>query len=219
MKKINIAIDGPAGAGKSTIAKLLAKELGYTYIDTGAMYRSLAYLVIKNNVDFSDIDRVVDLLKNDFDFEFINEKAILNNEDVTSIIRNKEISSTVSFVVSDKRIREIMVKKQQELATKKGVCMDGRDIGSVVLKDAELKIFLIADKEARAQRRFIENKEKGIETTYEEVLENLEKRDYVDTYLSKALVKTEDAIELDTTHLNIEQTLDKLIDLVSKKVN
>ena len=173
----------------------------------------------KSNYELSKIEKILDLLNNNFNYEYKNRKVILNNEDVTSIIRNKEVSETVSFVVSDKNIRKIMVNKQKELAKKKGVCMDGRDIGSVVLKDAELKVYLIADKEARAKRRYIENKEKGIDTTYEEVLKNLEKRDYVDTYLSKALVKTEDAIEVDTTNLNIEQTLDKLIELVSTKVN
>lgn len=217
MSKINIAIDGPAGAGKSTIAKLLAKELSYTYIDTGAMYRALTYLLIKKDLPLTDENLVLETLRNDYDFSFEGEKIILNGEDITNLIRSNEINANVSTIVAYKKMRELMVKKQRELSNKKGVVMDGRDIGSVVLKDAELKIFLVASLEERARRRFLENKEKGIETTYEEVEENLKKRDYIDTYVSKALVKTKDAIQVDTTNMSIKEVVAKIKDLATTR--
>jgi len=217
MSKINIAIDGPAGAGKSTIAKLLAKELSYTYIDTGAMYRALTYLLIKKDLPLTDENLVLETLRNDYDFSFEGEKIILNGEDITNLIRSNEINANVSTIVAYKKMRELMVKKQRELSNKKGVVMDGRDIGSVVLKDAELKIFLVASLEERARRRFLENKEKGIETTYEEVEENLKKRDYIDTYVSKALVKTKDAIEVDTTNMSIKEVVARIKDLATTR--
>ncbi len=217
MSKINIAIDGPAGAGKSTIAKLLAKELSYTYIDTGAMYRALTYLLIKKDLPLTDENLVLETLRNDYDFSFEGEKIILNGEDITNLIRSNEINANVSTIVAYKKMRELMVKKQRELSNKKGVVMDGRDIGSVVLKDAELKIFLVASLEERARRRFLENKEKGIETTYEEVEENLKKRDYIDTYVSKALVKTKDAIQVDTTNMSIKEVVARIKDLATTR--
>ncbi|HHU59801.1 TPA: (d)CMP kinase [bacterium] len=217
MSKINIAIDGPAGAGKSTIAKLLAKELSYTYIDTGAMYRALTYLLIKKDLPLTDENLVLETLRNDYDFSFEGEKIILNGEDITNLIRSNEINANVSTIVAYKKMRELMVEKQRELSNKKGVVMDGRDIGSVVLKDAELKIFLVASLEERARRRFLENKEKGIETTYEEVEENLKKRDYIDTYVSKALVKTKDAIEVDTTNMSIKEVVARIKDLATTR--
>ncbi len=218
MKKINIAIDGPAGAGKSTIAKLVAKKLNYTYIDTGAMYRALTYLAIKKNINFDNKESVEKLLQNNFSFRFIGDKVMLNGEDVTKALREKEVNENISLIVTNEKIRKIMVDKQKELAIYKGVVMDGRDIGSVVLKDAELKIYLTASKEARAKRRQLENLEKGIKTTYKEVLKNIERRDYVDIYLSKALVKTKDAIEIDTTNLEIEEVVEKILKLVEVKV-
>ncbi len=217
MSKINIAIDGPAGAGKSTIAKLLAKELSYTYIDTGAMYRALTYLLIKKDLPLTDENLVLETLRNDYDFSFEGEKIILNGEDITNLIRSNEINANVSTIVAYKKMRELMVEKQRELSNKKGVVMDGRDIGSVVLKDAELKIFLVASLEERARRRFLENKEKGIETTYEEVEENLKKRDYIDTYVSKALVKTKDAIQVDTTNMSIKEVVARIKDLATTR--
>ena len=217
MSKINIAIDGPAGAGKSTIAKLLAKELSYTYIDTGAMYRALTYLLIKKDLPLTDENLVLETLRNDYDFSFEGEKIILNGEDITNLIRSNEINANVSTIVAYKKMRELMVKKQRELSNKKGVVMDGRDIGSVVLKDAELKIFLVASLEERARRRVLENKEKGIETTYEEVEENLKKRDYIDTYVSKALVKTKDAIQVDTTNMSIKEVVARIKDLATTR--
>lgn len=218
MEKINIAIDGPAGAGKSTIAKLVAKKLNYDYIDTGAMYRALTYLLINEKIDLNDEKEVVRTLTEKFEFRFDKERVILNKKDITIFLRSKEINQNVSSIVTNKEVRKYMVNKQSQLGKNKGVVMDGRDIASVVLKDAELKIFLTASIDSRAQRRFLENKEKGMEMPYQEVFENLEKRDYIDTYVSKALVKTDDAIEIDSTNMSIDQVVEKVISLKKGKV-
>ena len=218
MKKINIAIDGLAGSGKSTVAKIVAKKLGYNYIDTGSMYRSVAYLMNKNNISYEDNESIKELLNSNFDYVYKNPEVILNNEDVTLKIRTPEVNATLPKIVANPIIRSALVSKQQEMGKNRGVIMDGRDIASVVLKDAELKIYQIADLEVRAKRRHKENLEKGIESNYQEVLDNLEKRDYVDTYVSKALVKVDDAIVLDTTNMSIDEVVDKIISLVSERV-
>lgn len=218
MKKINIAIDGLSGSGKSTVAKLLAKKLSYTYIDTGSMYRCVAYLVLKNQINPQDEVKVKALLINNFDYQIRDSKFILNGEDVTLIIRSSEVNAMLPNIVHLPYVREFLVKKQQEMGKKKGVIMDGRDIASVVLKDAELKIFQIADLDERAKRRHRENIEKGIESNLDEVKENLAKRDYVDTYISKALVKVDDAIEIDTTNMSIDEVCNYILKLVEKKV-
>jgi len=218
MKKINIAIDGVSGSGKSTIAKLLAKRLGYTYIDTGSMYRCVAYLVIENHIDPNDEVKVLDLLENNYDYQIKDSKFYLNGVDVTLTIRTSEVNAMLPNIVHLPYVRAFLVKKQQEMGKKKGVIMDGRDIASVVLKDAELKIYQVADLHTRALRRHKENQEKGIVSDFEEVKANLEKRDYVDMYVSKALVKVEDAIEIDTTNMNIEEVCSYIMSLVEKKV-
>ena len=219
MKKINIAIDGLAGSGKSTVAKIVAKKLGYNYIDTGSMYRSVAYLMNKNNISYEDNESIKELLNSNFDYVYKNPEVILNNEDVTLKIRTPEVNATLPKIVANPIIRSALVSKQQEMGKNRGVIMDGRDIASVVLKDAELKIYQIADLEVRAKRRHKENLEKGIESNYQEVLDNLEKRDYVDTYVSKALVKVDDAIVLDTTNMSIDEVVDKIISLASESAN
>lgn len=218
MKKINIAIDGPAGAGKSTIAKILAKKLDYTYIDTGAMYRALTYLTIKKKIDSKNEIEVASLLENEFNFSFDKDRVILNKEDITLLIRSKEVDESLPGIVKNIYVRKIMVQKQRELAAKKGVSMDGRDIASVVLPDAELKIFLTASLESRVKRRYQENIQRGIEFSYEDVLKNLQQRDYTDTFISKALVKTADAIEIDTTDMTIDEVVTKIMQLVETKV-
>ena len=218
MKKINIAIDGVSGSGKSTVAKLLAKRLGYTYIDTGSMYRCVAYLALKNNIDPMDEKKVCDLLENNFDYQIEDTKFFLNGEDVTLVIRTSEVNAMLPNVVHLPYVRAFLVKKQQEMGKKKGVIMDGRDIASVVLKDAELKIYQTADLDTRALRRYKENQEKGIDSDFEEVKANLEKRDYVDTYVSKALVKVDEAIELDTTNMSIDEVCNYIMNLVEKRV-
>ena len=218
MKKINIAIDGLAGSGKSTVAKILAKRLGYKYIDTGSMYRCVAYLMIENNIEPNDIKSIEKLLNSDFNYEYLNPEVILNGEDVTLKIRSKEVNEMLTKIVAIPQVRKHLISLQKEIGRNKGVIMDGRDIASVVLEDAELKIYQVADVEQRAKRRHKENLEKGIESNLEEVKRNLEKRDYVDIYVSKALVKVKDAIEVDTTNMTIEQVCQYILQLVEKKV-
>lgn len=218
MKKINIAIDGVAGSGKSTVAKLVAKKLGYDYIDTGSMYRCVALLVNRYSVDVSDEESLVELLNAKFDYRFENPKVILNGEDVTIEIRTPEVNDTLPKIVPLPYVRKFLVSKQQEMGKGKGIVMDGRDITSVVLKDAELKIYQTASLKSRADRRYKENLEKGIECNYDEILKNLETRDYVDKYVSKALVKVEDAIEIDTTNMTLEEVVDYIYNLAEMKV-
>ena len=218
MKKINIAIDGLAGSGKSTIAKILADKLGYTYIDTGSMYRCVAYLMVEKNIQPSDIAGIENILENHYNYKYLNPTVILNNEDVTLKIRSKEVNEMLPKIVAIPQVRSNLIKKQKEMGKKRGVIMDGRDIASVVLQDAELKIYQIADVEERAKRRYKENLDKGIESDYNEVKKNLETRDYVDINVSKALVKVDDAIELDTTNMTIEEVCKYILSLVEKKV-
>ena len=218
MKKINIAIDGLAGSGKSSVAKVIAKKLGYTYIDTGSMYRCVAYLLVVNKISPSDDKKIQDILDSNYDYSYINEEVFLNGENVTVKIRTKEVNEMLPKIVSNPIVRSVMVQKQQEMGKKRGVIMDGRDIASVVLKDAELKIYQVADLNVRADRRYKENLEKGITTSYEEVLKNLEHRDYVDTYVSKALVKVEDAIVLDTTNMSFDEVVNYILKLVEERV-
>lgn len=218
MKKINIAIDGVAGSGKSTVAKLVAKKLGYDYIDTGSMYRCVALLVNRYSVDVRDEESLVELLNTKFDYRFENPKVILNGEDVTIEIRTPEVNDTLPKIVPLPYVRKFLVSKQQEMGKGKGIVMDGRDITSVVLKDAELKIYQTASLKSRADRRYKENLEKGIECNYDEILKNLETRDYVDKYVSKALVKVEDAIEIDTTNMTLEEVVNYIYNLAEMKV-
>ena len=218
MKKINIAIDGLAGSGKSSVAKVIAKKLGYTYIDTGSMYRCVAYLLVVNKISPSDDKKIQDILDSNYDYSYINEEVFLNGENVTVKIRTKEVNEMLPKLVPNPIVRSVMVQKQQEMGKKRGVIMDGRDIASVVLKDAELKIYQVADLNVRADRRYKENLEKGITTSYEEVLKNLEHRDYVDTYVSKALVKVEDAIVLDTTNMSFDEVVNYILKLVEERV-
>ncbi|MBR3891167.1 MAG: (d)CMP kinase [Bacilli bacterium] len=218
MKKINIAIDGLAGSGKSSVAKVIAKKLGYTYIDTGSMYRCVAYLLVVNKISPSDDKKIQDILDSNYDYSYINEEVFLNGENVTVKIRTKEVNEMLPKIVPNPIVRSVMVQKQQEMGKKRGVIMDGRDIASVVLKDAELKIYQVADLNVRADRRYKENLEKGITTSYEEVLKNLEHRDYVDTYVSKALVKVEDAIVLDTTNMSFDEVVNYILKLVEERV-
>ena len=218
MKKINIAIDGLAGSGKSSVAKVIAKKLGYTYIDTGSMYRCVAYLLVVNKISPNDDKKIQDILDSNYDYSYINEEVFLNGENVTVKIRTKEVNEMLPKIVPNPIVRSVMVQKQQEMGKKRGVIMDGRDIASVVLKDAELKIYQVADLNVRADRRYKENLEKGITTSYEEVLKNLEHRDYVDTYVSKALVKVEDAIVLDTTNMSFDEVVNYILKLVEERV-
>ena len=168
--KINIAIDGPSAAGKSTVAKELAKRLGYTHLDTGSMYRAVAYITKEANIKIDDEEKIVNLI-NMSNIEISNDNHItVNGKDITEIIRSNEISMAASDVSKLKRVREALVAMQRKIASQKGYILDGRDIGTVVLKDAEVKIYLIASAETRAQRRVLQNKEKGIPYDYEQIL-------------------------------------------------
>ncbi|CUS87932.1 cytidylate kinase [Candidatus Kryptonium thompsonii] len=217
MRKIIIAIDGPAGSGKSTTARLVAQKLGYTYIDTGAMYRALTLKVIESNVDPNDEDSIVKLAENtriDLIYENGNLKVILDNRDVRDKIRTPEVTSLVSVVSAHPKVRDIMVKKQRELGKDGGVVIDGRDIGTVVFPNADLKIFMTADVKERAKRRQKELKAQGFEIEIEKLIKEIEERDEFDSNREiSPLKKADDAIEIDTTNLTIEEQ----VELVLKK--
>lgn len=209
--KLIIAIDGPGAAGKSTVAKLLAKKLNLTYIDTGAMYRCLALYAYRNNIDPKDVDALVEGLKTLDIFLDNTGKVFLNGEDVSHKIRTNEVTKLASPVSAPRPVREILVLKQQELAHKSenGVVMDGRDIGTVVLTDANLKIYQIASPRIRAKRRYKENLEKGIECNLDELEKEIAHRDYLDMNKGYgSLKKADDAIEIDTSYMSIEEVVD-----------
>ena len=217
--KINIAIDGPSAAGKSTVAKELAKRLGYTHLDTGSMYRSVAYITKEANIKIDDEEKIVNLI-NMSNIEISNDNHItVNGKDITEIIRSNEISMAASDVSKLKRVREALVAMQRKIASQKGYILDGRDIGTVVLKDAEVKIYLIASAETRAQRRVLQNKEKGIPYDYEQILEDIKKRDYQDIHRKESpLKKAEDAIELDSSDMTQEEVILEILDIINKRI-
>lgn len=222
MKKINIAIDGPAGAGKSTISKLLASQLGYIHIDTGAMYRAVGLKVLRNNISPHDSRKIVEILNStDIQIKLLDGKQLvfLDGEDVTEKIRQPEVSMYASDVSKIREVRERLVKMQQDLAKQKGVIMDGRDIGTHVLPNAELKIFLTATAEERAKRRFLELKQKGYDVDYYQLLDEIKKRDQNDMTREFAPLRiAEDAIVIDSTSLSIEEVLQKVLELFYKVV-
>ncbi|HFU4055099.1 TPA: (d)CMP kinase [Streptococcus suis] len=209
MKSIQIAIDGPASSGKSTVAKIIAKDFGYTYLDTGAMYRSATYLALQNGIEVTDQDGIVALLaQNPIRFgrdENGQQLVFVGEQDVTLPIRDNQVTNNVSAVAALPLVREKLVRLQQEIAQAGGIVMDGRDIGTVVLPQAELKIFLIASVEERALRRFKENTERGIETDLETLKEEIAARDYKDSNRAVSPLKAaDDAITFDTTGVSIE---------------
>lgn len=222
MKKINIAIDGPAGAGKSTISKLLASQLGYIHIDTGAMYRAVGLKVLKSNISPHDSRKIVEILNStDIQIKLVDGKQLvfLDGEDVTEEIRKPEVSMYASDVSKIREVRERLVKMQQDLAKQKGIIMDGRDIGTYVLPNAELKIFLTATAEERAKRRFLELKQKGYDVDYYQLLDEIKKRDQNDMTREFAPLRVaEDAIVIDSTSLSIEEVLQKVLELFYKVV-
>ena len=223
--KITVAIDGYSSCGKSTLAKQLAAALNYSYVDTGAMYRALTLYFIRNQVDIFHPDQVINAL-NDISIEFrINPKTqqqetYLNGENIESEIRiNPRVASVVSDVSAISEVRRFLVKQQQQLGKLKGIVMDGRDIGTVVLPDAELKLFVTADPMVRAKRRLDELVEKGQATTIEEVLANLEKRDYIDSNRDDSPLKqASDAIVLDNSNLTKEEQFDWVMKLVNQHI-
>ncbi|HFH9839662.1 TPA: (d)CMP kinase [Streptococcus suis] len=209
MKSIQIAIDGPASSGKSTVAKIIAKDFGYTYLDTGAMYRSATYLALQNAVEVTDQDAIVALL-HQYPIRFGRDEngqqlVFVGEQDVTLPIRDNQVTNNVSAVAALPLVREELVRLQQEIAQAGGIVMDGRDIGTVVLPQAELKIFLIASVEERALRRFKENTERGIETDLETLKEEIAARDFKDSNRAVSPLKAaDDAITFDTTGVSIE---------------
>lgn len=218
--KMQIAIDGPASAGKSTVAKILAKKLGYVYCDTGAMYRALTYTALMNKVSLADEKQLVSLLDEmtiSFRQEADGQRVLVNHQDVTDEIREANVSQNVSEVSAHSGVREALVRQQQEIAAQSDIVMDGRDIGTIVLPNAAVKIFLIASVAERAQRRYEENKAKGMTVELEQIKKEIEERDYKDTTRKVSpLVKAEDAIELDTTGLSIEQVVEKIEQIIQK---
>ena len=217
--RINIAIDGPSAAGKSSVSDMLAEKLGYTHLDTGAMYRSVAYLAYKHDVETDDEDKVVSLILNNR-FEFKSDgQVLLNGEDISEAIRKEEISMAASNVSKNPKVREALVAMQQNIAKDKGYILDGRDIGTVVLKDAEVKIYLTASAEDRALRRYEQNKAKGMEADYEKILKEIKIRDHQDMNRSfSPLKKADDAYEIDSSKLTIEEVVAKIMDIVAKNI-
>ncbi len=220
-----VAIDGPAGSGKGTITSIIAKKMGLNSIDTGAMYRCVTLACIRNNVDVSDIDKVKEILEN-INIELIKEKDVLivklNGEDVSKEIRENPVNKMVSQVSAIKEVRDKLVELQRKMAESQDVIMEGRDITTVVFPNADVKIYLDADLEERARRRFKQNQEKNIESTYEEVLEDMRKRDENDRNKPYgALKKADDAIVVDSTNLTQKQVVKKIEKIIKKqkKVN
>lgn len=217
---MQVAIDGPASSGKSTISKLIAKENHFVYLDTGAMYRVVTLAVLRNKISIDDheaIEKLVQTIEIGFSMQDGKQSVFMNGEDVTDEIRSVEVTKNVSAVSAIKEVRTRLVHLQQEIAENHSIIMDGRDIGTVVLPQAEIKIFLVASVEERAKRRFIENQEKGIEMSYEELVEDIRRRDYIDsTRKESPLRKAEDAIEIDTTTMTIEDVVKTVTALIQK---
>lgn len=215
VKKILIAIDGPAGSGKSTTAKLVAQKLGYIYLDTGAMYRAITLKVLISGVDPSDEEEIVRLTEKSsisFDDNGGKVRVILDGSDVTEKIRAEEITKTVSLISSYPGVRKILVEKQREIGSRKGCVVDGRDIGTVVFPHADLKFFMVADIMERARRRQAELSESGTELPIVQVVNELKVRDMKDsTREASPLKKADDAIEIDTTNLTIEEQVAKIL--------
>ncbi|MGB1037637.1 MAG: (d)CMP kinase [Bacteroidia bacterium] len=209
--KINIAIDGHSSCGKGTLAKNLAKELGYIFIDSGAMYRAVTLYLLRENIDLEEVSEDPALLGNiKISFEFEPQRSFyetyLNGENVEKEIRGMEVSRSVSPVSAIKEVRDFLVAKQKEIGRNKGVVMDGRDIGTVVFPEAELKIFMTASSEIRAKRRYYELEKKGIHVNYQEVLHNIRERDHIDsTRVESPLTKAEDAITLDNSAMTKDE--------------
>ncbi len=219
MKKIAIAIDGPAAAGKSTIAKKVAQILNYTYIDTGAMYRCVAYYLLSQKQDLDDESKIASKLEN-IHIELLPQgQVLLNGTDVSEQIRQDEVSKNASKVAAYQAVRAYLVDLQRKMAAKGGVILDGRDIGSVVLPKAELKIYQVASVETRAKRRYEENQKRGIISSLEQIKQDIEQRDYNDMHRKNSpLVKAEDAIEIDTSSLTIDEVTQKILELVEKRL-
>ncbi|WP_300348947.1 (d)CMP kinase [Clostridium sp.] len=215
-KLITVAIDGPAGAGKSTIAKIIGKKFDLMYINTGSMYRAVTLKALENNISAEEVDKLLEMI-NGMEMHFENDELILNGENINSQITMPNISKNVSAFASIREVREKLVELMRKMASKYSVIMDGRDIGTVVLKDANYKFFLTASAEERADRRFKELKENGLEVNYDEILQDIIKRDYLDSNREvDPLRKAEDAIEIDTTGIDIMGVVEKISSYMEK---
>lgn len=216
---ISIAIDGPAGAGKSTIAKLLAEKLNYIYINTGAMYRAVTLMAMRENISYKNVKDVYKLVQT-LDIYFKNDNIIVNNEDITDEITMPKISNNVSNYAAIPEVREILINMQREIAKENNVVMDGRDIGTIVLKDADIKFFLNASIEKRAERRLNQLQSKNIDVKYDDILHDLNKRDYIDIHRDVGpLIKANDAIEIDSSDMSIEEVVKKMSDYIKERID
>ena len=219
----SVAIDGPAGAGKSTIAKKVAKDLSIIYVDTGAMYRAVAYFVLKKGFDCTNPEQVCSCLSEikleiEYSEEF-GQKIILNGKDISTEIRLPEVSNAVANVSAITEVREFLLEQQRSLAKSQSLVMDGRDIATVVLPNADVKIFLTASPEVRAKRRLLDYQQKGIETSFEKVLEDVIQRDFKDCNRAVApLRQADDAILVDSSQLSFDETVEKIKSIIHEKI-
>ncbi len=215
--RLSVAIDGPAGAGKSTIAKIVAKKYNLMYINTGAMYRAVTYKALEKDISPENIEALCELIK-DMEMHFENDELYLNGVNINDQLTLPNISKSVSAYASIKEVRVRLVTLQRDMSKRYNVIMDGRDIGTVVLKDASFKFFLTASPEERATRRYEELKAKGLEVQYDSILKEIIQRDYLDSNREiDPLTKAEDALELDTTGINIEQVVEKICEYINKE--
>lgn len=221
MTAINIALDGPAAAGKSTIAKRVAAKLGMIYVDTGAMYRAITYHYLNHQSTFTNFSDMMANIQIELKYdEQKGQRVFLQNEDVTDYLRENDVTQNVSYVSSQEEVRQFLVKSQQRLAIKKGIVMDGRDIGTTVLPNAELKIYMVASVEERAMRRLKDNELRGIESIYDQLVKDIAERDAYDMNRDiSPLRKADDAIEIDTTGLSIEEVTEQIISLANKAIS
>ncbi|MEW9093857.1 MAG: (d)CMP kinase [Clostridiaceae bacterium] len=216
---IAIAVDGPAGAGKSTIAKILSKKFNLNYIDTGAMYRGVTLLAQRNGISADDVECLCGLIKSS-EFYFFKDRLIINEEDISEEIRNPNISNKVSFYAAVPEVRELLVEIQKNISKKYDVIMDGRDIGTVVLPHANVKFYVTASPEVRARRRYKELINKKLDVEYDDILQEIIKRDYIDSNRKvNPLKKAEDAIEIDTSSCTIEEVVEKMAYYIENSID
>lgn len=218
MKNIIVAIDGPAASGKSTVSKIIAERLNFNYLDTGAMYRCITLFTLQSNVSPDDELKIKELLK-DCHISFENNKCFLNGKDVSLDIRKQDVTAHVSQVCAYKDVREHMVFLQREMSKSRNVILDGRDIGTNVFPNADVKIYLVSSVKTRAERRFYDNLEKGIHIPLNELEKDIERRDHADSTRPIApLKKADDAILVDNSYMNIEETAQHIINIIKKKI-
>ena len=218
MKEFIVTVDGPAGSGKSTIAKIIAKKYGFTYLDTGAMYRMIALYALENSIDLQDSKAIETMLKNT-KLDIVGNQFFLNGKDVSDEIRTPRVSAIVSPVSAIKEVRVKLVDLQREISKGKSVILDGRDIGTVVFPSWDVKIYLVASPEERAKRRLKEYEEKGVEADYESVLASIKERDFIDsTRKESPLKKAEDAHEIDSSTMSIDEVVEVISKYIDEKI-